>query len=230
MSLLRHHLDSLYRTDARGRLTAVNQWDGGPVPRLHLCRSTDGNHWRVRADLDEQTAFALDALCRAEPTLGDPRREPDLAGDAIRLLEAHSPVEAIWHGPVFAFAATPAVSEAPGTVAITPANARLLEARLPDWLPDVPHRQPFLAALVDGDAVAVCASVRITPAVHAAGVETHPDFRRRGLARRVVGAWAAAVRRLGAAPVYSTSWENTASQAVARHLGLELIGTDYHLR
>jgi hypothetical protein len=38
--------------------------------------------------------------------------------------------------------------------------------------------------------------------------------------------WARAVRALGAEPLYSTSWQNAASRAVARKLGLVLYGTD----
>lgn len=119
---------------------------------------------------------------------------------------------------------------ATGVVAIDQDNAHLLEPLMPDWLPDVPHRRPFIAAVAEGRAVAVCASVRISPHAHEAGVETHPDYRRRGLARAVVWSWAGAVQALGAAPLYSTAWDNEGSLAVAAELGLELIGVDYHAR
>ena len=99
-----------------------------------------------------------------------------------------------------------------------------------DWLPDVEHRSPFLAAIENDQAVAVCASVRISAAAHEAGVETHPGHRRKGHAARVVAAWVAAVLATGAAPYYSTSWDNLASQAVARRLEFELVGVDYHVR
>jgi predicted GNAT family acetyltransferase len=71
--------------------------------------------------------------------------------------------------------------------------------------------------------------VRITHEAHEAGVETLPDFRGRGYATDVVAGWARLVRSLGAVPLYSTSWENAASQAVARKLRLVQYGADFHI-
>ena len=77
--------------------------------------------------------------------------------------------------------------------------------------------------------MSVCRSVRITPAAHEAGVETLPAFRGRGYAPDVVAGWARVVQSLGAMPFYSTSWENTASQAVAKKRHLVPYGTDLHV-
>ena len=43
-------------------------------------------------------------------------------------------------------------------------------------------------------------------------------------------AWAQAVRTQGGIPLYSTSWDNRASRAVAHNLGLSLYGEDLHWR
>jgi predicted GNAT family acetyltransferase len=85
------------------------------------------------------------------------------------------------------------------------------------------------ATLLDGKAVSVCASVRITPAADEAGVDTHRDFRRQGHAARAVVAWARAVREVDRIPLYSTSWQNEASRALAHRLGLIQFGSDLHL-
>jgi predicted GNAT family acetyltransferase len=104
-----------------------------------------------------------------------------------------------------------------------------LQNGLPEWIPDVPYQQPFVAVIVDGQAVAVCASVRITDAAHEAGVETLAAHRRKGYAVAVVSAWASAVEKMGALPLYSTSVENVASQSVAARLGLSQYGADFHI-
>jgi hypothetical protein len=47
-------------------------------------------------------------------------------------------------------------------------NAYLLRDGFEDWLPDVPHRHPFMAMIEDDHAVSICASVRISDAIHCA--------------------------------------------------------------
>ncbi|WP_369127476.1 GNAT family N-acetyltransferase [Candidatus Entotheonella palauensis] len=105
----------------------------------------------------------------------------------------------------------------------------MLHPHFREWIGDVVQCQPFFALIRDGCAVSVCGSVRKTSQAHEAGVETAQDFRGRGYAAAVVSAWAHAVRQIGLIPLYSTSWQNMASQAVARKLGLVPYGTDLHM-
>jgi RimJ/RimL family protein N-acetyltransferase len=112
---------------------------------------------------------------------------------------------------------------------VTHANVSVLESLLRPWIPDVEHSPPLMALVIDDDAVSVCASVRITTRAHEAGVETAPSHRGRGYAARVAAAWAIRVRALGAEPLYSTSWENATSRAVARKLALVHFGNDLHV-
>jgi len=60
-------------------------------------------------------------------------------------------------------------------------------------------------------------------------VETVLAYRGRGYANTVVAAWARDILATGRMPLYSTSWQNLASQAVARKLGLIQYGTDVSL-
>jgi predicted GNAT family acetyltransferase len=81
----------------------------------------------------------------------------------------------------------------------------------------------------DGQAVSVCFSARLTAEAAEAGLHTAPSARGRGYATAVTAGWALAIRKRGAIPLYSTAWDNLASQAVARRLGLTLYGADWHL-
>jgi RimJ/RimL family protein N-acetyltransferase len=89
---------------------------------------------------------------------------------------------------------------------------------------------PVVIAFDAGRPAAICHSPRGWTALAAeAGVETLEPFRGRGLATAAVACWARAVRRSGRVALYCTSWENTASQGVARRLGARLYGEDWEL-
>jgi RimJ/RimL family protein N-acetyltransferase len=112
---------------------------------------------------------------------------------------------------------------------VTSDNATVLSPYLEDWRNDVSVSVPMAVVLEGGNAISVCCSVRVTPRAHEAGVETHRDFRGRGHAARAVSAWAKMVRDLDRLPLYSTSWENEPSRAVARKLDLIQFGVDLHI-
>ncbi len=219
------HVNALYVHDEQMRMLAINQWDGGVVPRFFLGRTGLGNVWRFRADLPTELIEELEALCVQET--GAVLKDPKFKDAYIHLLSAHEEIKAIWQGPSYYCYKPIKASIAP--LHITPANAELLEAGLDDWLADVPYRQPFMAAIDNGLAVSVCASVRITDQAHEAGIETLSAYRRKGHAFNAVSGWANALLAKEIIPLYSTSWSNTASQNVAKKLGLSYFGADFHI-
>jgi hypothetical protein len=227
LDLMRLHVEALFAHDAHGRLLRVNEPGGAAAPRFFLGRTADGDLCRFRHDVDEEVRRALAAAVR-----DDPGRDPldEGASHAARyatILARAAPVERTWVGPAFAFPQDlPAADQ---VVRVTAANASLLAPLLAAWTPDVATCQPMLALLVDGRAAALCCSVRRTAHAHEAGVETAPAHRGQAHAPHVVAAWARAVREAGREPLYSTSWENAPSRAVARRLGLVPFGSDLHL-
>ena len=68
--------------------------------------------------------------------------------------------------------------------------------------------------------VAACVSARQDDLSAEAWVYVRPEYRRRGLARKVVVAWAGAMRAAGRFPFYSHLIDNTASASLAASLGL----------
>jgi GNAT superfamily N-acetyltransferase len=220
------HVRALFRHDAQARLLSVNEPDGGgPAPRLFIGRTRAGNLWRVRADLPQSLVAELAALARTEPAglTGLPRH----FAAYTRLLETQAPAGEVWSGPAYSFSQLPEPS--PSLLAISEANAAALSDGFAELVAELPAWQPFLGFVVENRVVSVCRSVRITPAAHEAGVETLPEFRGRGYATAVVAGWAGEVRARGALPLYSTSWQNSASQAVAKKLKLVQFGTDFHM-
>lgn len=217
-------IDALFTHDAAGRIVAVNEPDGDPAPAFFLGRTRQGNLWRIRYDLPAETARRLMELAASEPVDDDLRAEPrNLAAMMAALRQAH--IDPVMHaGP--AYFVPDELPTVAGVIAITRDNIHLLR-RMTPYLEDIrPEREPCLAMIVDGAAVSLCFSSRLTARVAEAGLETDADYRGHGYAGAVVAAWARAVRASGRMPLYSTSWDNQASRAVARKLGLIQYGTD----
>lgn len=223
------HLRALFVHDDRGRIVVRNALDHARAPRFFLGRTSGGNRWRFRDDLPGHLVSQLQALCEEEPAPADLLKPPVQEAAYRHLLAGHAPPGEGWAGPAYRFPANlPRNSRA--LVPLTATNADLLRGGdLEPWSEDIGRSEPLIALVREGRAVSVCGSVRITPEAHEAGVETSVDARGRGLAVAVVAGWARAVREAGAEPLYSTSWENTASQAVARKLALIPYATDYWL-
>jgi RimJ/RimL family protein N-acetyltransferase len=223
--LLRLHVETLFTTDAAGRLIAVNDGSHQTAPRFFLGRTEHGDLWWIRHDAPPRFASDVATLCeRAGRNSGADTID---AEPFIARLEQDQPVVSTWAGPAFRFPMQ--LPPSADTVRVRPANAAVLEPYLAAWQEDIAPGVPMYAALVDGAAVSVCASVRITRRAHEAGVETHTEFRGRGLAVRAVAAWARSVRESHRVPLYSTSWTNTASRALARRLRLIQYAVDLHI-
>jgi GNAT superfamily N-acetyltransferase len=229
LELMDIHVRALFTHDERSRLLCVNEPGavGVPAPRLYVGRTRSGNVRRFRSDLPESLIEELEALCADEPACVELVGTPRNAERYVRLLEGHAPVRGIEAGPAYHF--DEYVEPSKPLHSVTEANAELLRGGFEELMDELPDWQPFVAVVLDGRAVSVCRSVRITRAAHEAGVETLPDFRGKGYAKDVTAGWARLVKSACAVPMYSTSWENRASQAVAKRLRLTLYGADFHV-
>jgi hypothetical protein len=224
---MKAHLESLFVVDDAGDMVHANEPGDPPAPRFFLGRTADGPAWWFRHDVDEPTRRELEAAIRADMSLvgADPMPIQPAPYDAI--LARTQPVQRTSNGLAFSFPEV--LSTESDAILVTSANAEILTPLLDDWLGDVPLCQPMMVLPVDSQGVSICASVRLTSVAHQAGVDTSRAHRGRGYAPRVVAAWAQAVRDIGRIPLYSTSWQNEASRAVARKLHLICFGSDLHI-
>jgi hypothetical protein len=230
LELIGIHVRALFTHDESSRLLFVNEPDGpgAPAPRLFLGRTRQGAISRFRSDLPEDLVQELASLCSVEPLVNPEINEPPRSIERyVELLAKHAPVGEVSAGPAYYF---PENIEPLGpTTNITEDAAGWLAGGFEEMVAELPAWQPFVAVIQAGRAVSICRSARITPEAHEAGVETLPDFRGKGYAGNVSAAWARQVLAAGAVPLYSTSWENKASQSVARKLGLTCYGTDFQI-
>ena len=129
-------------------------------------------------------------------------------------------------GPAFTF---PEKIEQPRRTVLID-EIQLLDHHFSGWKAgEIPERMPIVAVVEEGYPVSVCFCARRSNVAAEAGLETAVAFRGRGLGSRVAAAWALAIRASGSVPLYSTSWSNHASRAVARKLGLVAYASNWNI-
>ena len=208
----------LFTYDVRGRMLRTNEPDGRPAPRLFLGRTAGGHVVRFGATVPEAVARQLTEIVERQPPVRDLQIPPPMHAAIRDILERHAPIAHERGGPAYRF--PDALPPTGNAVPVTDANREVVRDRF-SWLyRELAGWAPCCAAMVDGQAVSVCFSSRIGDRAMEAGVFTLPDFRGHGHAVRATAAWSQAVRATGRVPLYSTAWENLASQGVARRLGL----------
>jgi RimJ/RimL family protein N-acetyltransferase len=226
--LMELHVDALFRHTAAGRLVETREAAPAPAPRFFLGRTRNGHLCRFRDDLPTSLAHRLETLAAAEPVLPDLAPEPVHLSQFQELLQEHGAIQRAWLGPAYAFPEE--LPPPPQVERITDATSLRL-AREFAWLrTELSACEPAMAAVIDEEIVSLAFSSRVTDRAAEAGVETREPFRGQGHACRAVTAWAIAVRESGRIPLYSTAWDNRASQGVARRLGLRLYGVTCWLR
>ena len=169
---------------------------------------------RIRHDIPETVARTWLACGDDEARLRD------------RVAE-HAPIANQHRGPAYVM---PAQIEAPaGVIAVRSPEAPPLHPELVARGWGLSEAEPYVGVVRDGHVVAVCYSSRDGAEACEAGVETAITYRGQGLGAAAVRAWAAAVQRSGRLALYSTSWDNIASQRIAERLGAERYGENWHL-
>ena len=214
-------VETMFSTDSKGRMIGDE-----PVPVFYVLRSQDNVLCRFHRDLPEMQVRRLGEIANRERKR--PRDWQMDYGEYIDVLASSSRrVTAVRAGPLYAFPAV--LPDHHACIPITEDNKDLLRGSLDEWIPGGATPQAFMAVIAEGRAVAICASVCRSARAHAAGVETDPHFRGRGLATSAVAAWAAVVRQQGAVPYYGTTFDNLASQGVARRLGLRAVASEFSI-
>jgi hypothetical protein len=225
--LVATQIDALFVRDAHGNLVATRDPSTRPAPRVFLARSATGNAWAIRMDVDARVRAELERLLGEEPpwVASSAGEGPRCAARARVLL---APVSAEHRGPAYVLEdELPRDSRARE---VSASECAAWRGAFPWLAAEFEAVAPVAIAFEAGQPAAICHSPRgLTAEAAEAGVETVESFRGRGLATAAVACWARAVRRSGRIALYSTSWENRASQGVARRLSARLYGEDWAL-
>jgi hypothetical protein len=185
-----------------------------------------GSRWAIRDDVPDTIAERIKTLIEGDTLGTDLEADPPYAATVRAALGEHAPIAGEGSGPCFvveSLGRTPA-----GEAVHIDSDHRALLAGFRGWElgqpTEVDERQPCFGVVENDRAVSICFSSRrpgTTPGGGVeAGVDTLEGHRRHGYATRLVHAWAAELLRQGRVPLYSTSWDNSASRAVARRLDI----------
>jgi len=235
LELLVLQASALFTRDAHGRLLAENAPGGRPAPDLYIAAGAGGSGYWLGCGVSDDAAAAVHSLHAAVREREDVRELP-LAEFARALggadgtarprdmhltfvLERHAlpavPAELVLSGTESAAALAERVRREGMPADVAAAGFPVMEEF---W-------EPWCIALVEGEMAATAFAARLGDEASDVGVYTFPRFRGRRLAGAVTAAWSAHPA-LGARTLfYSTSVTNLASRAVARELGLPLVGT-----
>jgi GNAT acetyltransferase len=214
-------LETLFVLNEGGRIVSTREPNPTAGPMFSLIRDATHCAWAIHNDVPDDLAHQLDALAREEPVIQDFRSEPLHVGRYRSLLGG-----TVESGPVFTFPEVLPTSRD----TITIEDIKKLERHFGGWKSnELSGCAPIVGIVEDGYAVSVCFSARRSALAAEAGLETAKPFRGVGLGPRVTAAWALAIRTSGLLPLYSTSWVNTASLAVARKLSLSVCATDWNV-
>ncbi len=219
-----------------GRILRRQAPDGGVGPRLYLGGSASGNVVRIRHDVGDEAAQAIERVAADEPPLCEADSNPVHLDEYLRILAAGAPVERREAGLAWVFpdrlghdfpAAALVSSDTPEGDRLL---ARLAEEGMPAALAALGFVDvgefwaPWCVALHEGRIASIAFAARLTGVSAETGVATVPAFRGRGYAAAAASGWASLPALRNKTLFYSTSRANVSSQRVAVRLGLRFIG------
>ena len=216
-------LNTLFVLNSDGRIAFTREPAASRGPLFALIRGKTSCAWAVREDLPPHVAREIERLARQEYPTADFRAAPVHADEYAALLSER--VGSTYSGPAFTF---PAFVKPAGDLAVIE-DESVLGPHFRGWVPGeiAAGRAPVVAIFEDGSPVSICFCARRSKLAAEAGLETAAAYRRRGFGWRVASAWARALRTSGLTPLYSTSWTNPGSLAVARKLGLSCYASNW---
>ncbi|MGE6402513.1 GNAT family N-acetyltransferase [Bacillus cereus] len=220
LELIAIQAEVLFVHNQVGKMICVNEQGNSKAPRFFLGRTREGNIKRYHYNLDSEM------ISKIEKLILECSNHIEIA-KIIKVLNDERTVENIWVGSAYMFPNN--LNKPTRAIQITEKNKEFLRENFPNLIEQMEWRQPYFAIVENEQVVSICCSARSSPEASEASVETLAEFQGNGYGSDVVTAWAISVKEEKRIPLYSTSWENFSSQAVARKLKLIKYGMNLHI-
>ncbi|MBO1513722.1 GNAT family N-acetyltransferase [Metabacillus bambusae] len=211
----------LFQYDKSGRMQQINEPLKMNAPLFFLGRTKDGNVTKFHSALSDTKISEIKKVI-AEDSLN-----VNLSKLINMLKSSTQSIKNLWIGPAYVFSDN--INRPSVALKITYENKHLLLKEFPTIFEQLEWRQPCFGIIEDGFVVSICCSARRSLSAAEASVETIEEYRGRGYGVQTAIAWAKALQEEGIIPLYSTSWDNFSSQAVAKKLKLYSYGIDFHI-
>ncbi|MEK4299200.1 GNAT family N-acetyltransferase [Oceanobacillus sp. FSL W8-0428] len=219
--LMNHHINVLFKHDSKDRITVVNEPPYDPAPKVFIGTTKEGSVVKYADTLPVSFIIELEKILQKSSSI-------DLA-EIIKIFQQGYELNQLWTGPAYVFPDKINKSSYPQIVQITHENKDILKSQFPYTFEDFECKQPCFV-IMEGNVIAsICCSARQSVKADEASLFTKEAYRSKGYGAAVTKAWAQEVQRQGRMALYSTSWDNLASQSVAGRLNLYLYGTDIHI-
>jgi hypothetical protein len=211
----------LFQYDKSGRIQQINEPLKMNAPLFFLGRTKDGNVTKFHSALSNTKISEIKKVIAEDST------NVNLSKLINIFKSSTQPIKNLWIGPAFVFPGN--INRPSGVIKITKENQHLLLEGFPTIFEQLEWRQPCFGIIEDGFVVSVCCSARRSSSAAEASVETMEEYRGRGYGVQTAIGWANALQEKGFIPLYSTSWDNFSSQAIAEKLKLYSYGIDFHI-
>lgn len=234
-ALLALQAATMFVLSPAGRILRLNSPDDALPPRMYLAGCEDGWTLRLRHDVDNATAAAIETLASREPPVTAPGATPHFAERYREIMGSHEPLTDRNFGPIHRLPhgmawKSDATLAAQGTEAGDALLARLAKDGMPPSLVEAGFTgladfwEPWCVALAGGEIASIAFAARLGPHAADIGLHTMRDFRGRGFAAAATAAWSALPMLQKRTLFYSTHRDNLSSKRVIARLGLPFLG------
>lgn len=214
LALMKLHIDVLYQKNHKGALTVINEPPFETAPTVMVGATKEGKVVYFSEEVDDLFKKRVQQIVK--------ETKDEMIAQIINKMTRRTNLSEFNMGPTYVF---PEIKEkSPKVLHIKEIDKEVLAADFPFIQSDFEVKEPCMIVMEHDRVVSLCCTARHSNEAAEASVFTHEKYRGKGYGAAVTEAWAMAIQQQGKTALYSTTWDNFASQGVAKKLGMRQYG------